>query len=280
MYIGAHVSIADGFDKCIDRVVKLGGNTLMTFASSPRSLTTRGFSDHEISQYLAKKSLHNIGPHFFHGVYLLNLASENKNYLNASIKSLIFYQQLASRIGAVGTIFHIGSYRLRSFSETLTQIVHSINFILDSSPKGSKLILENSAGQGNTVGDQFEELSQIVDRIGDRSKIGVCLDTQHAFASGYQLSSVLEKFDKIIGAKYLSVIHLNDSLSDFNSHVDRHANLGEGKIGLENMEIFIKSLKTKTKNYPSLILEVPGSNHSGPRKIDLDLVKKLVMSPS
>lgn len=277
MYIGAHVSIADGFDKCIDRIVKLGGNTLMTFASSPRSLATREFSDHEINQYLAKKTKFDIGPHYFHGVYLINLASENRNFLNASIKSLIFYQQFASRIGAVGTIFHIGSYRLRTFTESLSQIVHSINYILDSSPKGIKLILENSAGQGNTVGDRFEELSQIIDRIGDRSKIGVCLDTQHAFASGYQLTSVLEKFDKIIGAKYLSVVHLNDSLSDFDSHVDRHANLGEGKIGLENFEIFLKNLRLKTKNYPSLILEVPGTNRSGPRKSDIDLVKSLVV---
>ena len=276
MYLGAHVSISGGFDKCIDRAVGLGANCLMTFASSPRSLKTRTFSPQVIKTYLAKKARFKIGPHFFHSVYLVNLASESKALLTASINSLIFYQRLAGTIDAVGTIFHIGSHKGQGLSSTIDQIVAAINYVLDSSPKGTKLILENAAGHSGIVGDKFEELAEIIKRVGDRSKIGICLDTQHAFASGYPLDIVLDKFDRLIGLKFLSVIHLNDSLVDFSSRRDRHANHGEGKIGLETLREFITNLKLKTKTFPPLILETPGINRSGPSKVDLDLLKSLV----
>lgn len=272
MFLGAHVSIAGGFDNCIDRIIELGGNTLMTFASSPRSLKTKPLSPDLVKKYLEKKSEHQIGPHFFHGVYLINLASPSKSYLRASINSLIFYQQAAADIKAVGTIFHIGTQKLPHTRETLNQIVAAINYTLDSSPKGIKLILENAAGQGGAVGEKFEELSEIISRVGDRSKIGVCLDTQHSFAAGYNLDVLLDKFDRLIGHKYLTLIHLNDSKTELGSKVDRHANLGEGKIGLESLAKFVQN--PLIKNVP-LILEVPGTG-SGPRKEDVDVLKTLI----
>jgi deoxyribonuclease IV len=274
MFIGAHVSIAGGFDKCLDRIVDLGGNTLMTFASSPRSLQTKGLSDAEIQEYLSKKARFHIGPHFFHGVYLINLASESKTYLKASTECLIHYQRFAAQIGAVGTIFHIGSHKGRGLSDTLTQIVQSINYILDNSPKGIKLIIENCAGQGGTIGEKFEELELIINRIGDKSKLGICLDTQHAFAAGYNLSSVIDQFDHVVGLKHLDVIHFNNSSTDFNSHVDRHANLDEGKIDMETMKKILNH--PRLKNIP-FILETPGDNHTGPRKQDIELLKTLML---
>lgn len=273
MYLGAHVSIAGGFDRAIDRAVELGANTLMTFASSPRSLHTKNYPQRELDLYLQKKADHHIGPHFFHGVYLVNLASESKSYLKASMDSLIFYQRLAGEIGAVGTIFHIGSHKGKGLDETLDQIVASVNCILDSSPKGTKLILENAAGQANTIGEKFEELAQIISRIGDKPKIGICLDTQHAFAAGYDLTKIIDRFDKVIGLKHLSVIHFNDSKTEFNSHLDRHENLGAGLIGTNTLKEFLN--EPRLKNIP-FILETPGENHSGPRKTDVDLLKSLV----
>jgi deoxyribonuclease IV len=273
MYFGAHVSIAGGFDKCLDRITDLGGNCLMTFASSPRSLTTSDFSPEQIQKYLDKKAKLDIGPHFFHGVYLVNLATSDKSFLEASVDSLIFYQRLAAEINAVGTIFHTGSHKGAGLPATLDQIIAAINMILDSSPKGIKLILENCAGQGGTIGEKFEELELILNRIGDKSKIGICLDTQHAFAAGYKMSTVIDEFDHIIGLKRLSVIHLNDSLVDFASHKDRHANLGEGLIGLDNIKTFIND--PRLKNIP-FILETPGDDHTGVRKQDLDLLKSML----
>ncbi len=272
MNLGAHVSIAGGLDKSLDRIDEMGGNCLMTFASSPRSLKTSTIKPDLIKKYLAKKQELKIKSHYFHGVYLVNLASDSKAYVKASRESLIYYQQLAAEIEAVGTIFHIGSHKGKGLSDTIDQIVTAINYILDSSPKYTKLIIENAAGQGGTVGSDFSELSEIISRIGDRNKIGVCLDTQHAFASGYPLKTLMDKFEQSIGLKHLAVIHLNDSATEFASNVDRHANWGEGKIPLEDLKIFLAN--PKIKDIP-IILEVPGAG-DGPRKRDIDFIKKLI----
>lgn len=273
MYIGAHTSIAGGFSKCLDRIADMGGNCLMTFASSPRSLQKSHLSQKDIAAYLAKKAKSNIGPHFFHGVYLVNLAADKPHALEASINSLISYQQLAGEIGGAGTIFHIGSHKGRGLPEVIDQVVQSINEILDNTPKGLKLYLENAAGHAGTIGASFEELAQILIRLGDKSKVSICLDTQHAFASGMTLDTVLSRFDQVINLKYLGVIHFNDSKTDFDSHVDRHANLGEGQIGLAALKQFASD--SRLKNVP-LILEVPG-NGSGPGKKDLDTLKSMLL---
>lgn len=274
MYIGAHVSIAGGFDKCIERSQELGSNALMTFASSPRSLQYSEIKKEILDKYLQKKTETQMGPHFFHAPYLINLASEDKKYVSASIELLIAYQQLAGEIGGEGTIVHIGSHKGRGMSQTIDQIVTSINYILDSSPKNIRLILENSAGQSGTIGS-FEELGEIIKRIGDKSKLGVCLDTQHAFAAGVELKSIFEKFAKVISLKYLRVVHLNDSKTDFGSHLDRHENLGLGKIGKDSLKLFVSKIQDLGSNIP-LILEVPGDGE-GPRKKDIDYLKKMLI---
>ena len=271
MYLGAHVSIAGGFSSCIDRISEIGGNCLMTFASSPRSLNFKAIPEAELAKYKEKKRKHKIGPHFFHGVYLVNLAAEKKDYVEASIDSLVSYQHLAGEIEAVGTIFHIGSHTGRGFDAVKDQIVRALNYLTDSTPKGVRLILENSAGQSGTIGS-LDELAELISRVGDKSKIGVCLDTQHAFASGVPLETLLAKFDQVIGLKHLAVIHCNDSLSDFNSHLDRHENLGKGKINPVILKKFLND--PALKNIP-IILEVPGTG-DGPGKKDIDTLKTWV----
>lgn len=276
MYIGAHVSMAGGLDKSIDRISAMDGNTLMTFASSPRSLQHKNPDPNQIKAYLKNKSDQKIGPHFFHGIYLVNLASGNKDLLKASINSLIFYQRLAGEIGAVGTIFHLGSHKGVGIAQSLDQIVQAVNYILDSSPKGTKLIFENAAGQGGTIGESFSDFAQIIARVGDKPKIGICLDTQHTFAAGIPLDTVLKTISDLGLLKYLSVVHVNDSKTDFGSHVDRHENLGRGKIGLANLRNFINQLTQRpTLNAIPLILEVPGKG-DGPTKTDIDTLKSLL----
>lgn len=268
MFLGCHISIAGGFDKCIDRIAERGGNCLMTFASSPRSLQTKPLSDADIEVYLEKKKMFKIGPHFFHGVYLVNLATDKDEYLKASVESLRFYQELAGKIGGAGTIFHLGSGQGE-------KLLMSLNRVLAATPKGVKLFLENAAGQGQTVGRKFEELAKLINDVEEPEKIGVCLDTQHAFAAGYKLETVLDDFNRVIGLKYLNVIHLNDSKTEFGSNVDRHENLGEGKIGSNILKQFISSIQHLGSNIP-LILEVPGDG-DGPRKEDLDTLKKMIL---
>jgi deoxyribonuclease IV len=272
MYFGCHVSIAGGFDKSIDRIVERGGNCLMTFASSPRTLQTKEFSDADVEIYLDKKKTSQIGPHFFHGVYLINLATEKHDYLSVSIDSLVFYQSQAARIGGEGTIFHVGSHKDRQFSDVKDQVVGAINRVLAGTPKGVKLYLENCAGQAGTIGDTFEELATIIKEVDEKEKLGVCLDTQHCYASGISLETALDRFDKTIGLEHLNVIHVNDSKTEFGSRVDRHDNLGEGKIGLNGLKIFLQD--PRIINLP-LILEVPGAG-DGPRREDVDKLRSLL----
>jgi len=265
--------MAGGFDRSLDRAQQIGASCLMTFASSPRSLSHAAIPAESISRYLAKKKSSGLGPHFFHGVYLVNLASSSHDYLQASIASLISYQQFAGQIGGIGTIFHIGSTRGPVTVELISQIVEAVNYVTDSSPKGTKLILENSAGQSGSIGSDLGQLGSIIGRVGDHSKIGVCLDTQHLFAAGIDLQKSLNIFDRQIGLKYLTVLHINDSETAFGSHIDRHANLGEGKIGLDNLRQLLADPRIAAI---PLILEVPGENKSGPRRQDIDTLKSLI----
>lgn len=274
MNIGCHISIAGGFDKCVDRIVERGGNCLMTFASSPRSLQTKQYSQAEIDAYLKKKAEFKIGPHFFHGVYLVNLATPKADYLQVSIDSLVFYQKLASAIGGVGTIFHTGSTTSSDWQGVKKQIVDALKIVLDQTPYGVKLFLENCAGQGGAVGDTLEELADLLNDLSAfKDKLSICLDTQHLFAAGYNLNEALDQFDKLIGLKWLGVIHLNDSKTEFGSRVDRHENLGLGKIGAATLKKFVSDVRLA--NIP-IILEVPG-NGEGPRKQDIDSLKSMII---
>lgn len=281
MLIGAHVSIAGGFDKCIDRAVEIGANCLQTFASSPRSLKTSEYPQEVIERYLTKKREAGMGPHFFHGVYLVNLATEKSDYLQVSIDSLIFYQHMAGKIHGSGTIFHLGSHKGRGFSEVRGQIVRALELILQETPDGVHLFLENAAGHSGVVGDDLHELVQLIEAIDSdylRAKLAVCIDTQHAFASGMDLRTkeAVDEFvrtvDRTLGLQLVHVIHVNDSKVPFASKRDRHANIGDGEIGEEGFKALVNHPKLKSLPF---ILEVPGDGKSGPQKVDVEMLRSL-----
>lgn len=281
MQIGCHVSIAGSFDKCIDRASERGANCLQTFASSPRSLKTKDFSKAVVSVYLAKKKVAKMGAHFFHAPYLINLAHEDRDYVRACVKNLIFYQRFSERIQGKGTIFHIGSHKGKGFLEVFERVVKAISEVLIKTPDGVQLILENAAGQKGVIGDRFSDLGKIISAIPKKliGRIGVCLDSQHAFASGYELRNenglnlMIQEFENYIGLRYLKVIHVNDSKVELGGNRDRHENIGEGAIGKEG---FRRLVNHKKLRHLPFILEVPGEKRSGPRKEDVDLIKNLL----
>ena len=183
---------------------------------------------------------------------------------------------MAEKLGMKGTIFHLGSFKNSTEEKALKQVIEAIKEILGSSGQVN-LILENSAGAGNLIGDSFREIGEIVRRVND-SRVKVCLDTQHAFASGIDVKSqeglnkTLQEFDREVGLKNLIAIHANDSKTEFNSKRDRHENIGEGFIGLEGFRNII--------NHPILkdipfILEVPGEG-SGPDTNNILRLKNLI----
>jgi deoxyribonuclease-4 len=281
MKIGGHVSIAGGFDKSIDRAVELNANILQTFASSPRSLKTNEFDDEMVEKYLIKKELNKMGDHFFHGVYLINLAHENLEYAQASTESLIFYQKFAKQINGVGTVFHIGSHKGKGFDLVKKQVVNSVEKVLTNTPDGIKLFLENAAGQKGVIGADLKELRYIYDSISSdelREKLMVCYDTQHGFGAGFDIRNeevvkkTVKEIDNELGFDLIGVIHINDSLVEYDSHKDRHANVGEGEIGTIGFKAFINHIKIKSLPF---ILEVPGENRSGPRKVDIENLRLL-----
>lgn len=274
---GAHVSAAGGVMNAIPKAKELGITAIQIFASPklswlpPKTTLEEGKAFGESCQ---KEGITHI---FFHSIYIINLASDNPDLITKSKQSLVSALNLNAAMGGNGVIFHVGSSKDRTFDEVKDSVVKNINEIIQESDPQSTLVIETNAGQGNNVGDTFEEVAYLVDGVKDKSRIGVCLDTAHTFASGYDLVNVgpqkiFEEFDQKIGLKYLKAIHCNDSKTEFNSRVDRHENIGLGKIGDTPFEQMLHM--PELQDIP-FILEVPGIEGGGPDKPNVDRLKKL-----
>ncbi len=283
MEIGAHVSISGGINLAIERGEAIGATCIQSFASSPRSLAINPLTEEAINMYRLAKQHSGIKTHVFHGVYLINLANEKPDYVRASMESLIAYQQMAGSLGVMGTIFHVGSHKGNGFLSVKQGVAEAIATVVKESPAETVLMLENAAGHKGTIGQTIEELTELIEiTVGlgaDAKKIGLCLDTQHAFVSGVDarsadlLDAYLDQIDQLIGLKMLKVVHVNDSKFEFNTHRDRHENIGSGYLGEEGIGNWINH--PKLKHLP-FILEVPGRDKNGPGKTDIDELKALI----
>lgn len=273
MKVGAHVTIAGGFDKSIEKAHELGVDCIQIFPTSPHIWKVLPHSNEEIKRYKAMREKSRIDPVFFHSVYLISLGSSNNRVYWGSINNLTKSLQLAAEIDCKGVIFHTGSSGDKTLKQVLPQIHKALKEILASSPKESWLVIENSAGAGHTIGKTPRELGQIVKGVKNQ-RLKICLDSQHIFASGYDLrekSEVNRLFDEIdheVGLDKLVALHINDSKSECGSNIDRHENLGEGKIGIKGITNFISH---KACSKLPLFLETPGFR----KKIDKDNVKIL-----
>lgn len=278
MKLGAHVSVAGGFYKAVEKAKAIGAEAIQIFGSSPQSFLTPNYSSEVFDRFNKDLSSSKIAPVFFHGVYLINLASESESLYELSIKSLIFYLKLCQEMPIEGVIFHLGSHKGKGFAAVKGRIIKAVERILDRTKMG-KLILENNAGQGGGVGAKFEEIADIINYI-KSDRLAVCLDSQHAFAAGYPLQNrvgleeTLKKFDQTIGLKNLVAIHLNDSKFPLGSLRDRHENIGQGLIGLKSFERILNH--PQLSNLP-FIIETPGFDGKGPDKQNLEILRKLII---
>ncbi len=284
--VGAHISAAGSLDLSIGRALNIKAECMQIFVSPPQQWLQTKHSLESIESFKRLTKEREVGPNFIHGTYLINLATDKPENLQKSIDWLIYALNLAGELGVEGVIFHTGSHGKRGFETVKDQIASAIKQILNStSSSSSYLILENSAGQGGTVGGKFSELGQIVKALASHSSSGnvnrvkVCLDTCHAYAAGYDLKNlvtlkdVLQEFDEEIGLENLAAIHANDCKFELGSGKDRHENIGEGFIGKEGFENLV--------NHPKLseipfILEVPGFSGNGPDEENIDILKNLV----
>jgi deoxyribonuclease-4 len=231
----------------------------------------------EVEAFRSKVEATGIGPTFLHGVYLVNLATGNPENLAKSLDALTHDMQVCHLIGAGGVIFHLGSHRGAGLETVFGQVVESVRKVVEATPADTWLILENSAGMGDAIGSNFAELGRIVQQVGS-PRVKVCLDTQHMFASGYDvktragLDAAMDEFDREIGLERLVAVHANDSKCPLAGGVDRHENIGEGYIGRDG---FLAILGHPAFREVPFLLEVPGFADEGPDKANVDILKEL-----
>ncbi|WP_343155218.1 deoxyribonuclease IV [Buchnera aphidicola (Kurisakia onigurumii)] len=240
-YIGFHVSALGGVNQAVIRANNLKSTSFSFFTKNQRRWISPDLNQKNILLFkqLCKKYHFDLSKILPHSSYLINLGHYNPFFLNKSINSFIDEINRCNQLGLSLLNVHPGNHLYKiSEEKCLQKISHSINTALKFT-KNVCVVIENTAGQGSSVGYNFQHLSKIISRIEDKSRIGVCLDTCHLFSSGYSVISrnscnnVLDYFNEIVGIKYLKGLHLNDAKSNFFSKVDRHHSLGYGNIGIE-----------------------------------------------
>ncbi|WP_169942991.1 deoxyribonuclease IV [Campylobacter sp. RM15925] len=249
-YIGAHVSASGGVENAPLNAMKIGANAFALFVKNQRQWSAKPLSKENISQFKENLRLANISPKHVlpHNSYLINLGHFDDEKRQISIDAFLDEVARIEQLGLELINFHPGSHLKEISTEAcLDNIANSINFILENS-QNVKLVIENTAGQGSNLGFKFEHLAYLINKCNDKSRIGVCLDTCHTFAAGYDIKEnydkTMKEFDDVVGFKYLCAMHLNDTKFGLGSKKDRHESLGKGCLGSKTFENIIKDKRT------------------------------------
>lgn len=261
-FIGPHVSASGGVENAPLNAIQVGATAFALFTKNQRQWFTTPLSEKSISAFKENLEKSGISADYVlpHDSYLINLGSPDAEGLEKSRKSFLEEMQRCEQLGLKMLNFHPGSHLKQiSLEECLTRIAESINMALDKT-NGVTAVIENTAGQGTNVGFSFQHIAYIIDKVEDKSRVGVCVDTCHTYSAGYDLKTeegykqTWQEFDETIGANYLRAVHLNDTKKEFASRVDRHDSIGKGLLGMEFFERFMKD--PRFDNMP-LILETP-----------------------
>ena len=261
-YIGAHVSASGGVSNAVANALEIGANAFALFTRNQRQWYPKPLEEEEIENFRSAVKEAGIEPKHIlpHASYLINLGNPDPTNLKKSRDAFLDEMQRCEQLGLTLLNFHPGSH-LKKMSEEdcLAQIAGEINIALQKT-KGVTAVLENTAGQGTNLGYRFEHLKAIIDQVEDKDRVGVCIDTAHTLAAGYDIRTeegyreTMYQIDKIIGLEYLRGIHLNDSLKELASRVDRHASVGEGVMGMTLFEVLMQD--ERLADIP-IILETP-----------------------
>jgi deoxyribonuclease-4 len=258
MILGLHVSIAGSIDKSVDRAVALNCKTFQIFTRNPRGWQFQDLKHEDTNLFKKKCKDNDIKFPIAHMPYLPNLASPKDEIYDKSTKTLTNELNRCHSLGIPYLVTHLGSHLGKGTMYGINRVIDACNIALSNNKK-SMILLENTAGTKNSIGSTFENIKYILDNTDDK-KVGICFDTAHAFAAGYDLRSnedvkrTMDLFDDIIGLEKIKVIHLNDSKASFNSHSDRHQHISLGYIGEHGFKAILKHKITKTC---PLILETP-----------------------
>ena len=261
-YVGAHVSASGGVENAPVNANAIGAKAFALFTKNQRQWVTSPLTDDNISQFKANCAKYGYLPKYIlpHDSYLINLGNPEKEMLAKSRKSFLDEMTRCELLGLKMLNFHPGAHmNLHSLKDCLKLIAEAINLALDKT-KGVTAVIENTAGQGSAAGHRFEHLIGIIDLVQDKSRVGVCLDTCHTLAAGYDIKTekgyeaTLKEFENIVGLPYLKGLHLNDSKKELGTHVDRHESLKKGVMG---EGVFRRIMNDPRFDNMPLILETP-----------------------
>ena len=277
-FLGAHVSIAGGLYNAIANGEKIGANAIQIFSKNQTRWLTKPLLQQDAIKFQQAWKNSSIKEIVIHDSYLINLGSPDSTILNKSRDAFLDEIERADMLGIRFLVFHPGSHINSGEKTGIKTIADSLNLIINKHPDYQlRLLLEATAGQGTNLGYKFEQLAEIINRVEDKTKVGVCLDTAHIFAAGYDLRTpetydkTISEFDSIVGLDNLFCFHINDSKKEFNSHVDRHEQIGEGFLGIEPFRRLLND--PRLTEIPKL-LETPGDETDFKR--NLDLLKSLI----
>jgi deoxyribonuclease-4 len=255
------MSIAGGLDKAPLRGKQVGCDTIQVFTKSNRQWRAKRISDQEIEAFKANLAATGIGPVVAHDCYLVNLAAPRRAVWKKSVAAFRVELERAERLGIPYLVTHPGSHAGAGEAEGLRRVTEALNALLAALPgAGVRILLETTAGQGSSLGHRFEELAAILAGVEQADRVGVCLDTCHVFAAGYDIRTpdgyrkTIEDLDACLGLRRLQAIHLNDSKGGLGSRVDRHEHIGEGRLGLAP---FRRLLNDPALRGVPMILETP-----------------------
>ncbi|MFH1940481.1 MAG: deoxyribonuclease IV [bacterium] len=277
--LGAHVSISGGVENAISRGEALGCRSIQIFSKNQKQWKSPALSDASVDAFRERWNASSIEEVVIHDSYLINLGNPDPRSLKKSRESFLDEMERAERLGVPFLVFHPGSHMKTGETDGIRRIAEGLNIVLDAQPEGGvRLLLETTAGQGDHLGYHFEQLAEIVLLVAQDERVGVCYDMAHAFAAGYDIRTeeayekTFDEFNKIVGLNRLNAFHLNDSKSDLGSRIDRHEQIGEGRLGLEPFRFLVND--PRFAHHP-MILETPEGEQF--YKKNLDLLQSLMV---
>jgi deoxyribonuclease-4 len=276
MLIGAHVSAAGGLSKAVERGVESGSEAIQIFHQSPRMWRPTAYSEADFERFRADLAASSVETAVIHAVYLINCASKEREIRAKSIASLTHALRVGDGIGAAGVVLHAGARKGEPHGASMKRAGKAIAAALEASDS-CPVLLENTAGTQGPLGRDFDELAELLDLLDGDDRVGVCLDSCHLLASGFDvrtrdsLDAVIEEFDAKVGLDRLRCLHLNDSKIPLGGNRDRHAVLGEGEIGEDGLAVFLSH--PRFGDLPTLI--ETGANDGAPGRADVDRARAL-----
>jgi len=260
-HLGAHMSIAGGIETCFDRLSRIDGRALQIFTKNHRQWKEAQLSAESVERFRARWEETGRVPMAAHDVYLINLAAADRGILSKSVAAFAEELHRCTVLGIPYLITHPGAHVGEGLEQGLGRLVTNLDHALDMAETDAvSVLIENTAGQGSSLGSRFEEIAFILENSRYGKTMGVCFDTCHGFASGYDITSAdayeqtISRFDAVIGLGFLKFFHLNDAKRELGSHVDRHDHIGKGKIGLEGFRLLLND--SRFRNHP-MVLETP-----------------------